>query len=451
MNHMLFRYFLRYLMLPIMGGSLSAAEPLVVQASYWKNDSFLKSFNGSYRVQANVEPFVEGKERDLFVSIQGLMAEGKREEALRQLEQSSLKTAAVEFNRGNLYFELGNDELAKVSYMSALEQFPSFLRAHRNLGFLYARQGEMLDAKEHFKESISLGDQNGASFGWLGHCYLEAGKVSSALQCYRMAGLTEPDVPNWKAGEAQCLQDLGDLNAAQVLLAEVVSEFPNESSYSLMQVELFLQLHEMEKAMAVLEWLKRKEKLGAQNSMLLADLHLRAGNINLAINLVESVLNDEEGVTASSVVTWLSNAHELVDWSRLDELFQRVSQYAKEELERTDFARVQAKHDAVKQPEDARRLYSELVKLNPLNAGLLFDYGQLLQQQGKLELSVIQLERVLFIDESHGESLLLLGQIYTQQGLFSKAVPFLKKAQIIDQSEGITKYLEAVEKRAALE
>ena len=80
--------------------SLSAAEPLALSKDYWQNEAFLKSFNGSYRINARIEPSVTSEQRSLLVSIQPLMAEGKREDALAMLTGNELakSSAAIAFN-----------------------------------------------------------------------------------------------------------------------------------------------------------------------------------------------------------------------------------------------------------------------------------------------------------------------------------------------------------------
>ena len=50
-----------------------AVEPLPISASYWKDPAFLKAFNGSYRIEARIEPSITSEERALLVELQQLM------------------------------------------------------------------------------------------------------------------------------------------------------------------------------------------------------------------------------------------------------------------------------------------------------------------------------------------------------------------------------------------
>ncbi len=427
------------------------SEPLQLQASYWKDAAFLKSFNGTYRVQSQVEPYVETAERDLFVSIQPLMAEGKREEALKVLTQSKLKTAAVEFNRGNLYFELGEDEEALKRYQLAIELYPSFLRAHRNLGLVYARLEKLSEAQRHLREALQLGDNHGATFGWLGHCYAQSEKISSALQAYRMARLREPDTANWIAGEAFCLQSLGKIREAQALLEEVVERYPQEVSYSLMLVDVLLQLDNEQKALATLEWLYRKEKLEGSSLLTLANLYLRVDRAALAKELIESELEGLVEHQKTGLYRWLSNAHGIVDWEGVNQILTHLADQNKEIVKDKGYKQVLAQHLAQKEPARAQELYQELVEESPLDAALLVDFAKFLDGQDQRELALIQLERALRVESEHAQALLLMGQIYVKKEQYTKSLLYLNQVKEEYASESFERYLVAVEKRAELE
>ncbi len=55
------------------GGLAYGEEPLKLSSSYWRDESFLKGFNGSYRIEARIEPSVSTEERGLLVEVQTLM------------------------------------------------------------------------------------------------------------------------------------------------------------------------------------------------------------------------------------------------------------------------------------------------------------------------------------------------------------------------------------------
>ncbi|NWK54844.1 tetratricopeptide repeat protein [Verrucomicrobiaceae bacterium N1E253] len=293
-----------------------AAEPLPLSKEYWKDEAFLKSFNGSYQINARIEPSVSSEERGLLVSIQKLMAEGKREDALKKLQASPLlkTSAALAYNAGNIQFELDQLEAAEKSYLQALERFPQFRRAHRNLGSLYARMDQWDKAIPRLEEAIRLGDQDGSTYGLLAYGRLQDEQYASALQAYRLAQVTQPQAIDWKAGVAQCLQHLDRNQEAMVLVEEVIKVRPLEPSYYLMQASIHLAMDQSDEAISNLEWVRRIEKLDAENHLLLASLHLRAGRPLLARPLMLAALEMEGKPDVQAAVNALEFVTRVRNW-----------------------------------------------------------------------------------------------------------------------------------------
>ncbi|MGB0775704.1 MAG: tetratricopeptide repeat protein, partial [Akkermansiaceae bacterium] len=302
------------------GQLLSAASPsfspLPLSKSYWKDEAFLKSFNGSYRVNARVEPVVSTAERGLLVSIQPLMADGKREEALKKLTShaTAKSSAAVLFNMGNIQFELGKMKEAGESYQKAIKIHPSFLRAHRNLGFVFARSNDWKQAMPALEEAIRLGDQHGATYGQLAYGRLNAEQYASALQAYRLAQVTEPNSLDWKAGVAQCLQHLQRNEEALALIDEVIRARPDEVSYYLLQGSIQISLQRGDDALANLELVRRIGKLDAENHLLLGTLHLRSANAHLARPVILSALAMEKKPPLQSALNTLDFTTQTQNW-----------------------------------------------------------------------------------------------------------------------------------------
>lgn len=255
------------------------AEPLPLSTSYWRDPAFLKSFNGSYRIEARIEPNVTSDERALLVEIQELMAGDQRAGAIRRLESHRLtsESAALTYNLANIRFEEGLLDEAVAAYRAAIEMMPSFRRAHRNIAVALVRQNALDDALPHLVEAIRLGDADGATFGLLGYCRLQRGEWASALQAYRLAQLTEPDTTDWLAGIAQCLQNLNSPDEAAALLDEVIRRRPDEPSYAILRATVLLDLARDSEAVASLELPHRLNTLPPNGRLMLAELHMRHG------------------------------------------------------------------------------------------------------------------------------------------------------------------------------
>lgn len=275
---------------------VKGAESLPLSKDYWKSDAFRKAFNGSYRINASIEPFVETKERVLLVAVQEHMAKGERVSALSKLKASSLATssAAVMFNIGNLAFETGDLELAKKQYLAAIKKFPTFLRAHQNLAFAYASEADYEKAFPHLLDVIRLGSQDGAVMGLLGYCYQQKENFTSALQAFKNAQLTEPENIEWKIGEAYCYDSLGDDAKALNLYESIVKEKPAEAQYMFLLINLYQRTGQIDEAIVNLELLRREGKLDFAHKILLGSLHLSDGSKVIGSEVIREVLKSDE-------------------------------------------------------------------------------------------------------------------------------------------------------------
>jgi tetratricopeptide (TPR) repeat protein len=304
----------------IFSGSLALmsaeVEPLPISKSFWQDESFVKSFNGSYRIEARIEPTVSTEERGLLVEVQKLMAGGSRKAALAKVRSSDLleKSAALQFNLGNLYFEEGELEEAAAAYGQALERYPSFRRAHRNLGLVHVRQDEIEAALESLLEALRLGDSDGTTYGMLGFCRMQQGEYATALQAYRMASLSQPRSAEWKAGVAQCLQHLEAREEAVALVDEVIRLRPREASYAMLQASLLMELGQPDGAVKALELPRRLGTLDGDGLMLLGELHLRAERLELARTMVGEAFAAESQPTLDRSLGWIALALRQEAW-----------------------------------------------------------------------------------------------------------------------------------------
>ncbi len=442
------------LLTPLLGAA-EPISPLPLSESYWKDDSFLKSFNGSYRINARIEPAVTTAERGLLVSIQPLMAEGKRKEALAKLKASPLvkSSAAIAFNAGNIQFELGEIKEAAEHYQAALEIFPSFRRAHRNLGFVYARKNNWEKALPSLESAIRLGDQDGSTYGQLAYGRMHKEQYASALQAYRLAQVTQPESVDWKAGTAQCLQHLRRNEEALALLDEVITARPNEVSYYLLQSSIQLSMNRSDDAITNLEFVRRLGKLDAENHLLLANLHLRAGSNRLARPVMLAAIEMEKKPPITAALNALEFTIQTSDW-KLARDFTVALEKSFPEIKDT---KLQQKHqrltalidiDSGENPARGAKVLESLIKQNPLDAQsliLLARYRITEKRNQEAEMFLQQAGRVEgHVYTTHIE----LAKLYVATSRYSDAVTELDKALKIRSSESIKTYRNAVARLA---
>jgi len=419
----------------------SAAERLPLSKQYWKSKSFLAAFNGSYKINAQIEPFVTTAERGLLVEVQGLMAKGEREAALAKLKASALSktSAAVKFNTGNIAFELGDLDEAKKYYAAAIKEFPSFLRAKQNLAFVYAREGKYDDAFPLLLDAIKLGSQEGSVMGMVGYCYQQKENFTSALQAFKNAQLTEPDNIEWKIGEAYCYDSLGENQKALNLYETIVKERPDAIDYRLLLVNLYQRVGQVEDAIVNLEILRRQKKLDVSNLYLLGALHLSDGSDVIGANVIREVLKSDKLKDADIALNAVDFVIDRGQMGLAAEFHSLISPQLTEKGEAQQrYKRLKARMLILtkKDEENAEVILKELIKADPLDADSLYWLAQYEVTQNEKDLALLHFQQAYTGNGKYKHSALLeRGKLLVSMQRYDEALQDLKKYQ--DHAEGL--------------
>jgi tetratricopeptide (TPR) repeat protein len=434
---------IHFINLVIAGGAF-AAEPLPLSTSYWNDPAFLKSFNGSYRIEARIEPSVTTEERGLLVEVQKLMASGKRNDAILKLRDSSLikDSPALTFNLGNLLFETGDTAMAIRAYESALEAYPSFRRAHHNLALALVRENDLAKALTHLTEAVRLGDSEGSTYGLLGYCRLARKEYASALQSYRLAQITEPDVPEWKAGIAQCLQNLDAKAEAAALLNEVIRQRPDEASYSVLQANILLELGQPDRATKALELPFRLGKLDPSSSLLLADLHLRADRKPAAKQAIDSAFSRETKPSAQSILRLIATASGLSDWPLVKELMEKTADDASRPLR---FARARYLIASAEDPTAGEALLRQLTTEDPTDGTALLALANHLAGTSRPDAAELIYERATTDPGTAYEARIGLARLHVSQSRYADALEDIDAALALQPGEELQTYRSALQ------
>jgi tetratricopeptide (TPR) repeat protein len=427
-------------------GAAFGAEPLALSSSYWKDPSFQKSFNGSYRIEARIEPSVSTEERGLLVEVQGLMEKGERKSALAKIKGSGLtaNSAALKFNLGNLYFEVGEMEDAIKAYEEALKMYPSFRRAHRNLAMAQVRAGELEDALEHVIEAVRLGDADGATYGMLGYCRLQRGEWASALQAYRMGQLSQPETAEWKAGVAQCLQNLNARDEAVAMLDEVIRLRPEEASYASLQASILIELGRQEEAVKVLELPRRLGRLNGEGLLLLADLHLRGQRAVDARDVVEEAFALEEKPETERVLSVIASAMMLKDWELAGLLLERASPTEGEVPRGLRLARGRLKIESEAAVEEGVEELEELLSEDPTDGEVLMALGRHEAARGEAGKAELLFERATAVSETAVDGWVELARLKVDQQRYEAALEAVDRALEIRPGGDLAAYRDAL-------
>ena len=222
-------------------GTKESPIPLEV----WNDPTFQKQFLGSYGTNAAIEPSTTAPEKEHLQRILVLM-QTDQEAAATEIEsllaKSLVQSAVFDFTLANIRFQQDNMEKAIAHYEEAIRKFPSFLRAHKNLGIIRVRQGELDSASKSLTRVVELGGSDGLIMGLLGYCYSAAGQHVSAESAYRSAVLLQPDVLDWKVGLTQSALKQEKYEEVVSLCADLIERVPDRSEFWMLQANAFIGL-----------------------------------------------------------------------------------------------------------------------------------------------------------------------------------------------------------------
>ena len=426
-----------------------SAEPLPLSTSYWKDPAFLKSFNGSYRIEARIEPSVTTEERGLLVEVQNLMAAGNRTGALEKIRSSPLtdKSPALTFNLANLLFETGEIDKAIAAYESALKDYPSFRRAHRNLALALVRDNKLPEALEHLTEAIRLGDAEGSTYGLLGYCRLARKEFASALQAYRIAQVTEPDVAEWKAGVAQCLQETGAKEEAVALLNEIIAKRPLEASYAVLLANIHLDLDRPDSAAKALELPFRLGVLPPDPTLMLADLHLRADRPDAAKSATEKAFSSETKPGTTAILRLINTASSQGAWPFAKDLLAKAE--SPEPSRAMNLAKARYLIDSEEDHAAGAKLLEKLVSDDPTDGAALLALAKHHTETGQPGSAELLLERATADSLSAYEAHIELVRLLVAQSRYAEALESADAALALNPTEQLRNYRKALAETAS--
>lgn len=431
-------------------------QPLPLSTSYWNDPAFLRSFNGSYRIEARIEPTVTTEERGILVEVQELMAKDDRKAAISRLTTSPLtaKSPALTFNLANLHFEEGDVEKAIAGYRKAIEEMPSFRRAQRNLAMALIRKDELDEALPHLLEAIRLGDADGTTYGLLGYSRLQRGEWASALQAYRLAQLSEPDSIEWLAGIAQCLQNLDAREEAAAMLEEIVRKRPRESSYATLHATVLLDLNRRTEAIETLELPFRLGTLSPDATLLLADLHLRDSRPSVARTRLQAAYDTQEEKTSKPDISRLASitatALDLNDWEFAKEALALAE--ARESESPPNILALLKAMVLIQSKEDVDggiRILRELMANDPADPRPLLVLARQLTAPRNpapdaISEAELLLERAATHPDAEVEALIELARLRVRDHRYQAAIEAAERATALDPRPELAEYLKSL-------
>ncbi|MFA5257347.1 MAG: tetratricopeptide repeat protein [Opitutales bacterium] len=418
---------------------------------YWTNPAFVRSFMGSYGVDAEISPRISPSEQALFSEIVPLMAE-KPHEAISRLRKNIIpdSSAAMEYTIGNLHFQEGELDEAVTAYVEALVKFPNFYRAHKNLAIVLIRKDDTNGALPHILKALELKPGDGTLYGLLGLCRLREGRTGTALAAYDQALLLDPDGRDWQRGRLSCLMKLERYSEAAQMLDGMIASEPGRSEYWLWQANAYVGENEAAKAMRNLEIVKDMGQASGQSLMLLADLYLNTGLLDAALeNYTEAM---ERGPVMPGRILHAADA--LLQGGDCKKAEHLVSNLEKLKLASPDCLMLMLVDAKIKLANGdaiaAQKLLEDLVDRDPMNGRAHLLLGNLYTKKGQTDLAAMEYGYAAKDDHTRLQALLENSRLCVNQRDYAGAEKLLEDYLALNERADVADYLAQVKQAASV-
>lgn len=434
---------------------LQAEEWVDRPETFWKDPSFQKAFMGSYGMRAEIEPRVTVVEKEVMDKVMKLMAEeGGTAKAAALLEKSikPASSAVFDFTLANVHFQEDRLTNALACYQSAVQKFPSFQRAHKNMALIRIRLVEFEAAIEPLTQCIELGANDGLTYGLLGYAYTMTEQYASAESAYRLAIMLQPKTIDWQLGLCRVLFKQQKYGEAIAMCDGLLKHDPSKADYLLLQANAYLGMKQPMRAAEIYELLDLSGKTPVAALHTLGDIYVNEGHLEQAADAYRRALARD---AKPDIGKQLRNVEVLVSRSAYEagsELLKQVAARAGAEVGdelRKRMLKLQARLAATRSEakEEQARILEEIVKLDPLDGEALILLGQYYAGTN-MEKAIFYYERAEGIERCEADARLRHAQVLVKAGKYQEALPFLKRALELKPREDVQRYAEQVERAA---
>jgi tetratricopeptide (TPR) repeat protein len=435
--------------------SLSYAQGWIEQpCTFWKDEQFQKAFMGSYGMNAEIEPRITVLEKQVMEKVlKHLSAENETPKALELLVKSitPASSAVFEFTLANLYFQDDKLDEALKYYLAAIAKFPSFQRAHKNVGLIYIRQGKFEEALAPLTQSIELGVIDGLTYGLLGYAYASTEQHVCAETAYRQAILFQPKTMDWRLGLCRSLFKQQKYAESIALCEDLLKMSGNKPDYWLLQANAYLGMKQPMRAAEIYEIVDLTGKLPVAALQTLGDIYVNEGLLAQAARSYQRALTLEP---TPDLAKHLRNVEVLVSRTAYDPASSLLAGIEAKiasptEEQRKRMLKMKARLSAVKNEmgADHVKILEEIVRLDPLEGESLILLGQFYAATD-MEKAIFYFERAAALEAFEASAKLRHGQLLVKNGKYQEALPLLKRAYELKPREEVQRYTEQVERAA---
>ncbi|MCF6310967.1 MAG: tetratricopeptide repeat protein [Verrucomicrobiales bacterium] len=432
------------------------AQPLPIDA-LWQSELFRKTVTGSFGIDSRIEPRITVDEEFYLDAAAKKMVAKDRAGAIKALRECSLlaESPALLFALATFEFEAAELDSAVKHFTQALEKFPNFRDAHRNLAIVLVQQEKYDVAVKHLARATELGSRESLTMGLLAYCHAVQDHPQAALDAYRLAALTQPSQREWQVGQAQALLALKRPQQAVAIFHQLIDEDPSDLRLWLSQADNWIALQRPVDAIVNLEFAYRADELTAEAILSLGHLYLQNQLPDLAVRRYQVALRHAAPPSLARAVEALELLARLGEWEKAATLAEQIAAsefYQTTLIEKNSDRKVASRfHRQLALIEletgDAKqgeKRVTAWLDQQPLDGLALILLARFKEEAGSREQAEMLLERAEGLAEYAAAAHRAHGKLLVNVGDYEQALEHLQKSQSVKPSETLADYLKAV-------
>ena len=431
----------------------SAHVPVHVDAlELWNDAAFQRRFAESYLAATDVEPTLTAAESEKLQKVVEAIAADDLAKALELLakQRGPAASAVVDFTVGNLHFQRDELDAAAEAYFVAVDKFPKFRRAWKNLGLIHVRRGEFAPAVDAFSRVVELGGGDAVTYGLLGYAHSNVGNDISAESAYRMALLLDPATLDWKMGLARSFFQQKRFADAAAMCDLLLAANPQRVDLWLLQANAFIGLEQPSRAAQNYEIVESLGGSTTDSLNTLADVYSNDGLFDLAVQRYVTALERDPAASADRALRAARLLSARGARTETRDLLAKIEELRGDVLADSAKKQMFELRAKIAEIEEATAeqiaALEQIVVLDPLDGAALIKLGQIAGRAGELDKAILYFERAAMLEAFEADAKVRHAQLLAQNGRAAEALPLLRRAQAIDPRPSVQDFLDDLQR-----
>ncbi len=447
-----------------------------------KDPQWLEAFVYSFTPDTRIEPEVKREDEAtvaLFNTIRPMIEAEQMDQAFEAMrlhvEGNPEAHPVTVFTLANFYWSFAEDkdnpqrwqERAASLYQQAIQSFPNYRRAHRNLAQIYMQLDRPEDAKTHLIKAIQLGVNDAVTYSLLAFIHQLNSAYYSSEAAIRRALMLSPDNKDYKVLLGQLLLAQERWQEASNLFGELLIEFPSDPDFWSAQANAYLGLNRIEDAAINLEVTRMMGEAQPQSLKLLGDIYINRQMYDMATQAYLSSLEVDPNQVLTDPISASETLVTFASFQNARQLISKIREVKGENItEKNDGKLLTLESQisiALGESERAVSILEELIDKDPLNGEALITLGDYYARQAgsTIEIAGEEVDAAekaeYYFDraQEHPEqnivrqALISHARMLVRQSRYRESADLLEQAQAIEHSDYLEDYLVNVRRAAS--